>query len=189
MKNLTKTSTTESLLTTQCAEVLAQGVRLIGEIDDRLYTSSEDFGKACVGSHFRHILDFATNFVSGLSKGKINYNQRERDLRVEQDRELATRRLNAVIKNLKELSDEISDKNILVSLETRVEDSAEKDEFCNSTIVRELDFLQSHTIHHYALIAAKLSALGYEVEKEFGVAPSTLDYWKKQSKAEKVTAN
>jgi hypothetical protein len=188
LKNIKELSKKEILLAGQCAEVLAQGVSLIRDIDDRLYTSSEGFGKACVGSHFRHILDFATNLLNGLDKGKINYNQRERDLRVEQDRKLATNRLSAVIEKLQNLSDDFAGKNILVSLETQIGDSAEKDEFCYSSILRELDFLQSHTIHHYALIASKLLANGYEVDAEFGVAPSTLDYWNKQNKAEKAAA-
>ena len=53
-----------------------------------------------------------------------------------------------------------------------------KPEWVWSSGLRELDFLQSHTIHHFALIAYKLEALGIEVEDNFGVAPSTLKYWK-----------
>jgi hypothetical protein len=40
--------------------------------------------------------------------------------------------------------------------------------------------VQSHTIHHFALIAYKLQTLGIEVEEGFGVAPSTLKYWKEE---------
>jgi hypothetical protein len=48
-----------------------------------------------------------------------------------------------------------------------------------SSIGRELQFLLSHTIHHYALIALALRLQGYEPSAEFGVAPSTLQYWRK----------
>jgi hypothetical protein len=47
-----------------------------------------------------------------------------------------------------------------------------------SSAERELQFLLSHTVHHYALIALMLRTQGYEPGAEFGVAPSTLAYWK-----------
>ena len=53
-------------------------------------------------------------------------------------------------------------------------------EWCGSTLHRELQFLASHTVHHYALIVALLGRLGYELEPEhadFGIAPSTLEHW------------
>ena len=45
-----------------------------------------------------------------------------------------------------------------------------------STIERELKFLVSHTVHHYAIIALQLRHQGVEPGPEFGVAPSTLRY-------------
>lgn len=43
-----------------------------------------------------------------------------------------------------------------------------------STLERELQFLASHTVHHYALIALTLRAQGVTVGTDFGMAPSTL---------------
>jgi hypothetical protein len=43
-----------------------------------------------------------------------------------------------------------------------------------------LQFLLSHTIHHYALIASLLERRGVRVRDElsgFGVAASTLEHW------------
>ena len=60
------------------------------------------------------------------------------------------------------------------------EDVADKDFWCASSIERELEFLQSHTIHHYALIGFKLRAFGFDLPVEFGVAPSTLRFWNRQ---------
>jgi hypothetical protein len=45
-----------------------------------------------------------------------------------------------------------------------------------STALRELQFLVSHTVHHYAVIALILRARGLEPGPDFGVAPSTLKY-------------
>ena len=41
---------------------------------------------------------------------------------------------------------------------------------------RELLFLISHTVHHFALIAFMLRSFGIEPGDKFGVAPSTLRY-------------
>ncbi len=48
-----------------------------------------------------------------------------------------------------------------------------------SSVKRELQFLLSHTIHHYSLVAVALRAQGFEPGADFGVAPSTLRYWRK----------
>ena len=43
-----------------------------------------------------------------------------------------------------------------------------------STTGRELQFLVSHTVHHFAMIGGICRALEVEMEENFGVAPSTL---------------
>ena len=43
-----------------------------------------------------------------------------------------------------------------------------------SSVGRELQFLVSHTVHHYALIRLLLEDHGIYAGEEFGVAPSTL---------------
>ena len=53
-------------------------------------------------------------------------------------------------------------------------------DWCRSSLLRELQFLLSHTIHHYALIASLLERRGVRVRDElsgFGVAASTLEHW------------
>ena len=49
-----------------------------------------------------------------------------------------------------------------------------------STGRRELQFLLSHTIHHYALIAVICNHLGVPLDPAFGVAPSTLRFQQQQ---------
>jgi hypothetical protein len=164
-------------LTARCIGILEQGVKLIRELDDELYITSEAEGKACVGSHFRHNLDFVLNFLRGLPGGKIDYNRRERDLRVEREREYAVSRFDFVIAELRNLPADIGNKRVSVRLEESPEDAEIGEHWCDSSVLRELEFLHSHTLHHYALIADKLSMLGYKVGKEFGVAPSTLQFW------------
>ena len=45
-----------------------------------------------------------------------------------------------------------------------------------SSAMRELEFLHSHTVHHHALVAEKLNSFGIKVATDFGVAPATLKF-------------
>jgi uncharacterized damage-inducible protein DinB len=45
-----------------------------------------------------------------------------------------------------------------------------------TTFGRELQYLLSHTVHHFALIGVMLRLLGVDPGSDFGVAPSTLRY-------------
>jgi hypothetical protein len=165
----------QKFLADQCVAVLRQGIDLIESLDDPLFTGRHDPGNSSVGAHFRHNLDFVTNFLNGLETGNLDYNRRERNLRVENDRRFAVLRFREAVIKLENLTPEILGKRILVRSET-VEDL-----WCESSALRELEFLQSHTIHHYALIQSKLAADGFAVPKDFGVAPSTLEFWKSQT--------
>ena len=45
-----------------------------------------------------------------------------------------------------------------------------------STIGRELQFLVSHSVHHFAMIRGISQRGGEELDGDFGMAPSTLRY-------------
>ena len=55
--------------------------------------------------------------------------------------------------------------------------------WASSTIERELQFLASHTVHHFTVIALLLRLDGVEVDADFGVAPSTLHHRRTSSTA------
>ena len=50
------------------------------------------------------------------------------------------------------------------------------DVLSQSTFARELQFLASHTVHHYALISIASRMQGIMPAEGFGIAPSTLKY-------------
>jgi len=164
-------------LVNQCVAVIRQGIDLIENLTDEHFTNCERSEKSSVGAHFRHNLDFVTNFLCGLETGKLDYNARERNLRVETNRQYAALRFREAVSKLENLTSTDLAKNVLVRSET-VENF-----WCESSPARELEFLQSHTIHHYALIQTKLAAFGISVPKDFGVAPSTLEFWKNGSES------
>jgi hypothetical protein len=130
-----------------------------------------------VGSHFRHVLDFYNCFLAGFGSGKIDYDSRERDERIEKDRLAAMTRIETTICFLQGISPVDHHTPVLV----RAEDAAtgpDPSRWGRSSIRREIQFLLSHTVHHYALIALMLRLKGFEPGKEFGVAPSTLAHWR-----------
>jgi len=151
-------------------EELEKGIALINQIDERIYTAKPD-DTGSIGSHFRHNLDFVTNFLKGVGSLEINYCLRERRIEVEQDREFAVNAFEKTVSGNREL--ELETLNETVRVKSEVDDSL----WTTSSIARELEFVHSHTVHHYALVAAKMRALGVELPREFGVAPSTLKYW------------
>jgi uncharacterized damage-inducible protein DinB len=159
--------------------ILEQGISLLEQIDDTLYTHvDQQIFRTCVGTHMRHLLDFYTSFLTGLPTGRIDYDTRIRDTTVERDRNAALVRLHAISSALNGLT--LADRNM--QLYARQDSSAEAsdpDAWGQTSLVREMQALVSHTIHHYALIAVLLRRHGYEPSPDFGVAPSTLLHWKK----------
>ena len=51
-----------------------------------------------------------------------------------------------------------------------------------SSLARELSYVLSHTVHHYALAAVLLRHQGVEPGPELGVAPATLRHWKESGR-------
>jgi uncharacterized damage-inducible protein DinB len=42
-----------------------------------------------------------------------------------------------------------------------------------------LKFVLEHSIHHFALVGLLMRQMGYDIPREFGVAPSTIAYEKR----------
>ena len=165
----------ESRLILSCIGLLEEGRRLLERIDDQLYTKTSVLSpRSSVGVHVRHCFDFYKTFLSGLESGRIDYNCRQRDSLIETDRHHAIHEIRKLIVELREMLPIFRIAPILIS----TEDGSDRDSWCGSSVVRELEFLRSHTIHHYSLMAMLLRFEGIEPGEEFGVAPSTLHYWK-----------
>lgn len=170
----------ENTLVGGCVRALERGLALLGCLDDRLYADTAGLPvQSGVGSHLRHCLDFYQSFVRGVRTGRVDYNRRERDTLVERDRACAAAKIEILIEELRALADIPGDTPLLISPEDC--DALGADAWCASTLARELQFLLSHTVHHYALVALILRLQGFEPGEEFGVAPSTLAYWKQEA--------
>ncbi len=143
---------------------------LIESLECRIYTLDFE-SRGSIGAHMRHNFDIASRFLSGLRTGKIDYTARKRQSRFEQDRRYAIARIKDLITVMGCIPNEMFGSSVAVRSE--VDDQI----WHNSSVARELEFVQSHTVHHHALVAEKLKACGVEVSYGFGVATSTLRFW------------
>jgi hypothetical protein len=160
-----------------CISLLEEGLHLLERIDDETYSRTGGLSpRGSIGAHLRHCLDFYKSFLSGLESGRIDYNSRQRNSLIETDRRYAIHQLHRLIADLHETLPIFRIAPILITTE-----AGSSRDWCGSSVVRELEFLRSHTIHHYSLIAMLLRYEGIEPGDDFGVAPSTLRYWQEEA--------
>ncbi len=171
-------------LASQNLHYLEQGLALLERLDDAAYTSPVLGARSgAVGSQFRHVLDYYACFVRDLASGRIDYDRRERDPAIEESPASAAEACRALIEHLDGLGGLgaiDADRALEVKADRMGEGVApgETRLWSRSSVQRELAFLLSHTVHHFALIALMLRTLDHEVPEHFGVAPSTLEHWK-----------
>lgn len=158
--------------------LLRQAVALLEGLPDGLYTCTSSFTpEGTVGRHMRHCVDFFERFLDGLPTGRIDYADRRRDPAIESSRAIALTRLAELERRLAPLTGLDLRRAILVRPEDDDLDPRDPGAWFGLSIGRELRFLASHTVHHFALIAVVLRTLGHPTDPEFGVAPSTLRQW------------
>jgi hypothetical protein len=165
----------QSRLIANCAALLDQLARVLELVDDQTYCQTSAWSpRGSIGGHVRHCVDFYQSFINGIDSGRINYNYRRQDPRIEVDRRYAIARIQDAQRSLRSVSPVIKFRPILVSTE---DCGLSLSAWCSSSLVRELEFLQSHAIHHFSLIAVLLRLNEIEPGENFGVAPTTLRYW------------
>ncbi len=153
---------------------LNQGIELLSEVSDDQYSANDGkYNKSGIGRHFRHIIEHYFSLLDEQN-GLVDYDARERNLRLENDREFMISNMQNISQSLRKI--EASDLVKKVKVRSNEGIGEEDSPLSESTIRRELQFLISHTVHHYALIGLILKTMGFEPSPEFGVAPSTLKH-------------
>lgn len=166
----TKLSTGSEAIRRSLIEEIDKAIGVIGEIDDLTFRRVSG-SSSSVGEQFRHNLDFINTFLNGLGVGKIDYARRERDLQVSVSRSYAIKRFEKAVRWILLLPrTKLSE---LVSVRSEIDGSL----WLASSVIREMEFVLSHAVHHHALIAAKLETQGFKTDSSFGVATSTIEYW------------
>ncbi|MGF1449782.1 MAG: DinB family protein [Opitutales bacterium] len=159
--------------------ILRQGVDLLAQLSAEQYNRRFPVCfNSSVGGHFRHNFDHVLNFVSGWPEGFVDYDARQRNALVESDPQASARALEATIERLRTIEAHALENPVRVKMDSGGE--ADADCWSQSTVRRELQFLISHTVHHYALIATLCALMDVPVVADFGVAPSTLRYQRSQ---------
>ena len=122
---------------------------------------------ASIGQHTRHIIELYQCLIAGYITGEIKYDDRKRDLLLENDVIVAVDAIKEIQLNLDK-----PDKAVKIFCET------DGDAVCiESNYYREVLYNLEHCIHHQALIkVALLSVKDIQIADGFGVAPSTLQY-------------
>ncbi len=156
---------------------LQQGMDFLRLIPADLYSKPCQgvFGSS-IGGHFRHNLDHYQAFKDGFSKGRVDYDARERQPAIENEPGIAAE----VSQQLLAFFDNIAGEDLDKTMQIRMDDGGDS-AWSRTSLRRELQFLLSHTIHHYALVVSIAARFGYaDFPDGFGIAPSTLHYKEKR---------
>ncbi|MFT7009247.1 MAG: hypothetical protein ACJAXJ_003795 [Colwellia sp.] len=173
------------MLTSQL-EIIKQGQNYLNVLINK--NSNEDYGKvfsplfiSSAGAHMRHIIDHYLALIAGLQSGKVDYDVRHRNAKVEQDPTLALEKLTQISCWLKSLSG--SDLTRVLTLSTEISVHEQKVQSVPTSLARELVFTGSHAVHHYAMIAQIAQQQKMVLPSSFGIAPATATYLRKTIKS------
>ena len=164
------------------SEAIRQGTSFLGLLTDQQYGAPvSQLGGQRIGPQFRHVLEHYQSFFDGLKAEnavrlcEVDYENRKRDLRLEVNRSFAIEAAHAISRTMRSLHELKPRTSLLV----KREEGLAPDCWTDSSVAREMQFLLSHTIHHYALIGMISRCLGVQPPDDFGVAPSTLRHQRK----------
>lgn len=151
-------------------------LHLLGQALELVRTQAREcYAQACgdvffssIGQHLRHCIEHYEEFLCALQEGRsVDYENRPRDAQVETCSSRAEERIEGIVGALNSLGEQ--------NARLCVTDAGTTNPTESSTD-RELLFLVSHTVHHFALISVISSLWGQPVPQHFGIAPSTLTY-------------
>jgi hypothetical protein len=158
-------------------QLLAQAQALVaahGHPDGPVYAGM-------VGPHLRHVIEHFEALLCRPDHAVVDYDSRRRDPDLERDPALAGERLQALqdrLARLARLADLSRPPTGVLHQAVRVRGLAGlAGEFgfsVDSTVGRELAFLASHTVHHFALIKSHCLQQGIRLPAGFGQAPATV---------------
>lgn len=123
------------------------------------------------GAHLRHVAEHYEALVFPAQPGVVDYDARPRDIELETDMRVASRRLQSVHQAL----GQCTTARLHEALQVRGRGGPEG-EFAflvPSSLGRELAFLASHTVHHFALLCGYCQQHGIATPEGFGKAPAT----------------
>lgn len=149
--------------------LLRQGIALLEGLSDHDYAEPVR-GWAPVGAQYRHVLEHYQSFLTGVGAGRVDYDDRARNGLLEASRSAALGASHACLEGLEGI-DAMPDGPLQVQMDTGA--GSGHPDWRASSVGRELQFLSSHTVHHFALIKLLLEGTT-SLDPDFGMAPSTI---------------
>ncbi|TDD75841.1 DinB family protein [Flavobacterium caseinilyticum] len=147
---------------------LKELIDLLNQLSQVEYSNSfAELSNASIGEHTRHIIEMFQCLENQYDSGLLNYDKRERNIRIQTDIAFAIENIVLIQRNLDKKNKNIELLQVIDGEEIRI----------GSNYFRELLYNLEHCIHHQALI--KVAILQYEtvvVDPNFGVARSTIEY-------------
>lgn len=127
-----------------------------------------------VGPHLRHLIEHYEALLLRKPGAWVDYDRRARDAQLEASPALAQQRLLALQQHLAAWSAERLDAALWVRGRGGL--AGEFEFTVASSAGRELAFLGSHSVHHFAILKAHCLQHGIALDADFGKAPATVAY-------------
>lgn len=143
---------------------------LLQKLSDQEYTATcHALSNATIGEHTRHILEMFQCLLSQYDSGIINYDNRKRDIAIQTQPEVALQVIGSIINGIEKPNKELL-------LQIKLDDCITN---VQTNYHRELIYNLDHCVHHQALIKVAITLSDIiEIDPDFGVARSTLEYRK-----------
>jgi hypothetical protein len=125
-----------------------------------------------IGAHLRHVIEHYEALLQPQWPGVVDYDQRPRDRELQTNPDVALRRMHALLRRLNEWT--AADLDTTVQVRGRGGLAGDFGFAVSSSVARELVFVTSHAIHHYALLKPHCMQHGLPIPAEFGRAPATV---------------
>lgn len=154
-------------------EGLDQGIALLTAMTDEQYCMrAKPHMHSCIGEHLRHVLDLYYALKDNIAAKMIDYDMRRRGALVESCRLTGLLELRQIKAWLLTLQPHMMNDKLIMSTEVSVvhTDVAQVE----TSLIRELIFVSTHAVHHYALMDISAKLCDFATPKNMGVAPATL---------------
>jgi hypothetical protein len=156
-------------------ETLHQGEVLLAGVSDEDYIRKlPAVFNASIGGHYRHCLDHFHSLLEAAASGDLNYDHRERDTLVENDRFAAFNATRELCESYEKMNPIFLSRLLSVTCKTSYASGGSQ--MSSSSVGREIMYSVAHAVHHYALIGVMGGIMGLAMPPGFGVAPSTLKH-------------
>ncbi|MBK7311918.1 MAG: DinB family protein [Sphingobacteriaceae bacterium] len=132
---------------------------------------------ASIGQHVRHILEFYQCLFKGEENKEVNYDARQRDLKLETDIHFTTKTIDNIVNALLEVKSDFP----VTFIADYSTSEGQKPVQIQSSFYRELAYNLEHSVHHQALIKVAITEMQLTalVKDTFGYAPSTIRHLNK----------